>query len=271
MTSDKIASAKKFYDQLGREIRIPFPPKRIISLVPSQTELLYDLGLDQEIVGITKFCIHPHDKCKTKAKVGGTKNININKINILVPDLIIANKEENDELQIKELIKSYPVWISDIKTLNDAYRMMETVGEMVNRKDKMIALVEQIKLEILNNQALQKESTSDVRNAVYLIWRHPYIVVGNDTFINTMVEVAGFTNVFIDKIRYPEITIDQLKERSPHYILLSSEPFPFKEKHQVEFQAEFPDSKVLLVDGEMFSWYGSHLLKAPSYFSTLRN
>ncbi|MEP7129152.1 MAG: helical backbone metal receptor, partial [Chitinophagales bacterium] len=137
-------STQKFKDQLSRNISIVFPPQRIVSLVPSQTELLFDLGLDEEVVGITKFCVHPAHQFKIKSKVGGTKNINLEKIIALSPDLIIANKEENDELQIRELSARCPVWISDIKSLQDAFRMITSVGEMINRSAAALNLVKNI-------------------------------------------------------------------------------------------------------------------------------
>lgn len=274
----KDSKYKAFVDQLGSQISIPFPPKRIISIVPSQTELLFDLGLDGEIVGITKFCVHPSGKVKSKTKVGGTKNLNLEKIKSLQPDLIIGNKEENEELHIKELMNDFPVWMSDIKTLDDAYEMMLAVGEMLDRREWAELLVEQIKFavgswqsKIENPRLPVGQGKLKIENGAcaYLIWKDPMMTAGNDTFIHHMLNIAGFRNVFADKNRYPEITIEELKARSPQYILLSSEPFPFSQKHIEELQPEFPSANILLVDGEMFSWYGSRLLKAPKYFEEL--
>lgn len=275
---------QKSTDQLGREVQFLFPLQRIVSTVPSQTEFLFDLGLDDEISGITKFCVHPKNKFKEKIKIGGTKNLNLEKIKSLKPDLIIANKEENEETQIQELMSLYPVWISDVKTLDDAYKMMGKVGEMVGKKEKSAAIISQIKgnfskridkkniqtppIELI--QTLPKlKINCQSHSAAYLIWQNPYMTVGTDTFINAMLEVAGFKNVIVNKSRYPEINVEELIEMSPQYILLSSEPFPFKQKHIEELQKKVPASKVLLVDGEMFSWYGSRLLKAASYFEQL--
>jgi ABC-type Fe3+-hydroxamate transport system substrate-binding protein len=258
---------KLFTDQLGREVSIPFPPKRIISLVPSQTELLFDLGLNEEIAGITKFCIHPEEKIKLKQKVGGTKNLNFEKIRALEPDLIIANKEENEEKQVKELMNNYPVWISDINTLADAYDMIKIIGRVTDNKDKALVMVKSIRDKIGN---IKHNKAAFRRSAAYLIWESPYMTVGGDTFINAMLKVAGFENIFRNHLRYPQITIKQVKDLSPEFILLSNEPFPFNEKHQRQLKQEFPASKVLLVDGQMFSWYGSRLLKAPLYFQQLQ-
>src|SRR5476651_171659 len=124
-----------FNDQLHRPINLPAPPKRIISVVPSQTELLFYLGLDEEVIGITKFCIHPADKFKQTTKVGGTKDLNINLIKSLQPDLIIANKEENERSQIEELMTICPVWISDISNRDEALDMITQVGQLVGRED----------------------------------------------------------------------------------------------------------------------------------------
>ena len=266
-----------FTDQLGNSLSLSSSPKRIISIVPSQTELLFDLGLDEEIIGVTRFCIHPKEKVKSKTKVGGTKNLNLEKIKSLQPDLIIGNKEENDERQIRQLMTEYPVWMSDIKTLEDAYEMMSCVGEMVDRKEPAENLVNKIKSAVGSWQSAKENSQFAIRSRAlgttfeiaYLIWNNPLMTVGKDTFIHHMLGVAGFNNIFAHENRYPIITIEELKKRSPEFILLSSEPFPFRQKHADELKREFPSSKILLVDGEMFSWYGSRLMQAPSYFEKL--
>ncbi|MBK9732898.1 MAG: ABC transporter substrate-binding protein [Chitinophagaceae bacterium] len=258
--------SQKFKDQLSRNISVVFPPQRIVSLVPSQTELLFDLGLNEEVVGITKFCVHPAHQFKTKSKVGGTKNINLEKIIALNPDLIIANKEENDELQIKELSARFPVWISDIKSLQDAFRMITAIGEMVNRSEAALRLIQNIDSAFAKADNLHPQFS-----AAYLIWRKPYMAAGSDTFINSMMELAGFKNVLAHQLRYPEINVMQLKSLQPQFVLLSSEPYPFSDKHVQELEKELPGTKVLLVDGELFSWYGSRLLKAADYFREIRN
>jgi ABC-type Fe3+-hydroxamate transport system substrate-binding protein len=261
---------KTFIDQLGREIQIPFPPKRIISLVPSQTELLFYLGLDEEIVGITKFCIHPAEKVKSKTKIGGTKKLNIEKIRQLNPDIIIGNKEENEEQQVKELMREFTVWMSDIKTLNDAFDMIERIGQVVNKKDAAEKLIAEIQIQF----GRLKENLKLLKNrlplkTLYLIWRNPYMTVGADTFINSMMELCGFENCLKNKLRYPEIPEQDIKAANPQLILLSSEPYPFKEKHIEELKNICPKAKIRLADGELFSWYGSRLLKSPAYFEQL--
>lgn len=252
-----------FKDQLNREININFPPQRIISLVPSQTELLFDLGLNTEIVGITKFCIHPAEQIKKTKKIGGTKQYNLSLIKELKPDLIIGNKEENQQEQIELLMQDYPVWMSDIYNLDDAITMIRAVGELVDRSQQANLLADNIEKKF---NALPVVDVK--RKAAYFIWESPYMLAGQQTFINEMLRCCGLENV-IDAERYPETSLQELKEQQPELILLSSEPYPFKEKHIKEFRKEFPDTKVIIVDGEMFSWYGSRLLKAPDYFKKL--
>lgn len=259
---------KTVIDQLGRTITVNFPPKRIVSLVPSQTELLFDLGLDQEIVGITKFCIHPIEKFATRVKVGGTKKLNISLIKELNPDLIIANKEENTQIEIEALMNEFPVWISDVGNLSQALEMITGIGELVNRAPEAYYLNHLIKtgfsdLEILAKQVGYKKSVA------YLIWKDPFMFAGQGTFINDILDKIGLENI-ISTERYPSSEIAVIQEKNPKFIFLSSEPYPFKAKHIADLEKLFPESKVLLVDGEMFSWYGSRLVKAISYLFQLQ-
>ncbi|WP_080057029.1 helical backbone metal receptor [Spirosoma aerolatum] len=239
-------------------------PQRIISLVPSQTELLFDLGLDNAVVGVTKFCIHPADKVKNKTIVGGTKTLNSNKIRDLYPDLIIANKEENSREQIEELQQQYRVHVTDVITVSDALAMIREVGALVGKPQEATDLASQI-----GNRLCSFANPSPKRVA-YLIWRNPYMVAADQTFIHFMLEVAGFSNAFSDRLRYPEITAYDLQGARPDLIFLSSEPYPFADKHIAELQAICPNARVVLVDGELFSWYGSRLLRSSDYFRNLR-
>jgi ABC-type Fe3+-hydroxamate transport system substrate-binding protein len=255
-----------FKDQTGRNISIDKTPQRIISLVPSQTELLFDLGLDKEVIGITKFCVHPAEWFRSKTRVGGTKQLKMDIIQQLQPDLIIANKEENVKEQIEELEKQFPVWTSNVNNLDDAYEMIRQVGSIVDKEQEANEMVDRIK----ENFARLKTKDSRPKTA-YLIWQNPYMTVGADTFIHSMLEAAGFDNVFSDKKRYPEITIEDLHIAHCQLLLLSSEPYPFKQKQAEEIREKGFKGQILLVDGEMFSWYGSRLLQASDYFKQLRD
>jgi ABC-type Fe3+-hydroxamate transport system substrate-binding protein len=258
----------KFTDQLQREINLDKTPERIISLVPSQTELLYDLGLDKEVIAITKFCIHPVDWFRKKERIGGTKMLNLEKIRALKPDLVIGNKEENEKSQVNELMRTEKVWISDIKTLGDACEMIIRVGELTGKKEKAQSICNEIEKRFAAFRA-QLKDTPHTRVA-YLIWKNPWMVAGSETFIDHMLGICGFKNVFSTaEGRYPEITLQELAAQHPEVILLSSEPYPFREKHIQELQQTCPGAKIMLADGELFSWYGSRLLRSPGYFSEL--
>jgi len=255
---------KIWIDQMGNAVRIPFPPTRIISLVPSQTELLFDLGLEEQIIGVTKFCVHPYDKVKSKTIIGGTKKFNLDKIRELKPDLIIGNKEENYPEGISILQKEFPVWMSDIISLPNAYAMMLDVARLSDREAMGTKMVEEIKSKFSTFQ-----SHSNSKRVAYLIWKNPLMVAAEETFIHEMLTVYGWTNVFAGQKRYPEVSMEEIKALEPDLIFLSSEPYPFSDQHVAEFQSFLPTSKVMLVDGEYFSWYGSRLLLAPNYFKVL--
>jgi ABC-type Fe3+-hydroxamate transport system substrate-binding protein len=252
-------------DQTGYKLELKGTPKRIISIVPSQSELLWDLGLRNELIGITKFCIHPNEMYKTIERVGGTKKLNIEKIRALKPDLIIGNKEENEQSQVEELRKEFPVWMSDIYDLSDAYEMISLLAGITNKEQQGELLVKNIQKRFSNLDISKFKG----KKVAYFIWYDPFMAAASDTFINYMLLKLGMSNVFSYLSRYPEVNAAQIKSTSPDYVFLSSEPYPFKEKHAEELRQICPNAEILLVDGEMFSWYGSRLLQAPAYFESM--
>ena len=253
-------------DQLGNKLKFKIMPHRIISVVPSQTELLYDLGLENNLIGITKFCIHPEELYKSKFKVGGTKQLNLEKIKALQPDLIIANKEENDREQIEELQKHFPVWISDIFTLEDALNMINELGKLFKKETIAHKMINEINYSFSN---LIKFTHS--KKICYLIWNNPIMAAGKKTFINDMLIRCGFENAIqSEDSRYPVLSINNLQTYNPEVVFLSSEPYPFKKHHLEYFKKHLPNANLILVDGEMFSWYGSRLLKACNYFKIIQ-
>ena len=254
----------EFTDQLGRTINLSKPPKRIVSLVPSQTELLVDLGLEQELVGITKFCIHPRHLLSNKKLVGGTKQLKLDVIAQLNPDLILANKEENKEEDIQELSQSFPVWVTDIDTVESGLAMIQQVGQLTGKTGEAGELVSKIA------RSMEQLPGTTNHSSVYLIWDKPMMGVGNETYINDCMRRAGFRNSLSHLRRYPELSLETIQELKPEFIFLSSEPYPFGIRHVRQYQERFKHSKVVLVDGEMFSWYGSRMLKAANYFKKLR-
>ncbi|HEX6915356.1 MAG TPA: helical backbone metal receptor [Chitinophagaceae bacterium] len=252
-------------DQLGNTVEIPdAAPARIVSLVPSQTELLYDLGLGDRVAGITKFCVHPQQWFRSKTRVGGTKDLKIDTIAGLNPDLIIANKEENVKEQVEILRNCAPVWVSDVNSLGDATEMIAAIGSMTATAAAASLIIENI--------SRQFDALVPLRHApktAYLIWKDPYMAVAGGTFIHDMMHRCGFRNVFGTRQRYPETSVEELSALGVELVLLSSEPYPFNTVHRDALQAALPAAKVLLADGEMFSWYGSRLQLAPAYFNHL--
>ena len=240
---------------------------RIVSLVPSLTELLHDLGLEEEVIGITKFCVHPEKWHRNKPRIGGTKNIKIPAIHSLHPDLIIANKEENVKEQVEELAGKYDVFVTDVKNLTDAIGIINDIGLLVGKTREAFEMANKIEAKFKILQGLTSDKTKI--KAAYLIWNDPFMVAGGNTFIDDMMNYCGLENIFSSWDRYPKITPEDLRIDC-ELILLSSEPYPFKEKHLKELGLQIPGVKIILVDGEMFSWYGSRLLKASDYFKELQ-
>ncbi|MDZ7806106.1 MAG: helical backbone metal receptor [Gracilimonas sp.] len=233
------------------------PYNKIISLVPSLTELLIELDLKKQLIGRTRFCIHPENIVQDIEIIGGTKNPNIDKITELKPDLIIANKEENREEDILALQSHAEIMVTEISTVEDALVEINRIGRRTRRSESAQKITSQISA-VLNERPKSKRL-----NTAYLIWKDPWKTVGNDTYIHDVMGKYGLINIFKDHTRYPNTDLQELSELSPELILLSSEPYPFKEKHIKEIKEHFPDSKIELVNGEWFSWYGSRM--APSF------
>ena len=258
----------KITDQLNREIFFSEKPKRIISLVPSQTELLFDLGLEDSIVGITKFCVHPYHLKQTKTIVGGTKNIKIEKIKELQPDIILCNKEESTKEIVEACEEIAPVHVSEIYTLDDAIALIEDYGQLFSCRTEASKIVQKIRFNL--NSFLEFVKDKEVKKVAYFIWRNPWMVAANNTFINHILELNKFKNIYDNKERYPEIKLKKIRlEGDPDLVFLSSEPYPFKEEHAFEVGRCTHHAKTVFVDGELFSWYGSRLTKAFDYFKQL--
>lgn len=255
-------------DQLHRTLHLHKTPERIVSLVPSQTELLVDLGLEDSIVGVTKFCVHPKQLRKEKSVVGGTKQVHYDVIKELSPDIILCNKEENTKDMISSLEQIAPVHISDVYTLADSLELIEMYGNLFDTSEKAKTIIEDIKAKLTDFRAFVSDRKK--LSVVYFIWKNPYMVAANHTFINEMLLVNHFENSYENVSRYPEISLSELKEKQPDLILLSSEPYPFKVNDTDLFKSVCPEAKIKIVDGEAFSWYGSRLLKAFDYFKALQ-
>lgn len=252
-------------DQLNKELYFDNTPVRIVCLVPSLTEMLVDLGLQDKLVGVTKFCVHPKTIRTHAEVVGGTKNIKFDKIQALNPDFILANKEENEFKDVKKLFENYPVYVSDINSVEDLLQLIRDLGDIFSIPKRSKQLVDDLKINFIK---FRKDTEAEPKLKVaYFIWKDPWMVAGSSTFINYMLSLNNFENVYDDLPRYPEIDLNKLKPVD--YVFLSSEPFPFKNQHKEEFDID--NDKIRIVDGEYFSWYGSRLLKAFNYFVQLRH
>ncbi|HZG00603.1 MAG TPA: helical backbone metal receptor [Chitinophagales bacterium] len=253
-----------YTDQLGRKVELTSPPRRIVSLVPSITETLFDLELDALVVGRTRYCIHPKEKVDNVTVVGGTKKIVKDRLLKLKPDLLLANKEENTKEDVEWCTENFPTWISDVVDVKSASAMIESLGELTNRK----VLAEKMSREIQASFEKIHQPVSKP-SVVYLIWRDPFMAAGADTFISQMLDVARCHNI-VRLSRYPVLMLQEIVDLKPDFVLLSTEPYRFTESHVSELQNVFVQSKIALVDGEMFSWYGSRMLKSADYFQQLK-
>ncbi|MCZ7557585.1 MAG: helical backbone metal receptor [Bacteroidia bacterium] len=263
------------FDARGRVFSPLHRPVRIVSLVPSLTELLFDLGLsNDEIVGRTKFCIHPDEAVRAVPIVGGTKTVHVQRVLALRPDLVVANREENERATVEELEAadpSVPVFVTNPGNIEESLDLVHNFGGLFRARTDANAV--RLRLDTILAQ-LYGCSRGRV---VYLIWRQPYMTITPVTYIHSVLEHLGYHNVvsnawLADRYgsggeipRYPRITISDIADLSPDKVLFSSEPFPFAEKHVDHFKRELvrkgirlPDCSI--VDGELFSWYGSRLL-----------
>lgn len=252
-------------DMMGRAVPVNGCPQRIVSLVPSQTELLHYLSLEKEVVGITKFCISPSAWWHTKTKIGGTKTVHLEALAALQPDLILGNKEENSEEDIEWLSARFPTWMSDIYSIDDAMQMMLEIGKITGKQSEAEILSKNI------TKAFAGYDSEPKGNVAYLIWNDPPMTVNGRTFISDVLRFWGGGNAFakVTDSRYPSTSAEELRRFNLDYLFLSSEPFPFKEQHKALWQAQLPATKVVLVDGEFFSWYGSKMLGLPMYLRRL--
>lgn len=192
--------------------------------------------------------------------------MNLAKIRGLKPDLIVANKEENEKSDIDSLRSDFEILLTDIYTYEDAIEAIIDIGSRVKSKEKAVQLAAQIEAAYAS-----LELPDSAHAVLYLIWKEPLMAVGRKTFIHSMLQKAGYVNVIPGSdSRYPELTDQEIEKLNPEYIFLSSEPFPFNAVHQKSIQERFPLSKVVLVNGEMFSWYGSRMLPAAQYFKELK-
>lgn len=254
-------SSSPLKDQLARTVDLP-SSERICSLCPSTTETLFALGVGNRLVGRTDYCCHPADRIDAILSVGGTKKVNLARLDATEPDLVVAVREENDREQINTIADKWPTLILDPVDVESALTGIELLGRAVDAATTATQLTSSIR------DAFDRLPNANGRRAVYLIWRKPFMAVGAGTFIGDVMERLGFTNVAaaLDS-RYPEVARELLDELRPELVLASSEPFPFAQQHLPELRELAPAAEPILVDGEMFSWHGVRMLEAARYFA----
>lgn len=255
-----VGELRRVTDMLGRDVNVPVQPQRIVSLCPSITETLFEIGLADQLVGLTRYCLHPAEQVAQKTKVGGTKKPDFEAIKALQPDLIVAEKEENRREDVELLAKQWPVYVTEIRDIAAAHGMMNVLGDVCDRQVQAQQLSHKIESAWQSLPRLEKPL-----RVAYLIWRKPWMAAGSDTYIDAVLRRLGLENVFAGAERYPQFSNEELMAKNPDLVLLSSEPFPFAEKHIRELEMIVPHSDIQLVDGEAFSWYGAHMLPATRY------
>ena len=245
---------------------------RIVSLCPSLTELVYDLGRGDALVGRTKFCRHPAERVATVEKVGGTKNPKVARIIALAPDLVLLNEEENRREDAEALAAAgIALHVSFPRDAQDTAAMVRSIGDAVDASDAATRIAADIESRSARVRAAAASRAARGERAPrwsYLIWRRPWMAVNGDTFVHALLAQAGGVNVFADlPTRYPSVEPAALAAADPDVVLLSSEPFPFAEQHADELAAEtgLPRERFRLVDGELLSWHGSRTPEGVDY------
>lgn len=225
---------------------------RVVSLVPSLTETLAGLGLADKLVGRTRFCISSPALLGHIPRVGGTKDPRLSRIAELKPDLILSVKEENRPEDAQALAEDFPVLVFDIKTVSDALDAVRVLGNLLGAdSEKVQGILHEA------NALLAMDLVTPRLQCLYLIWKEPWMTIGTDTYIASMLRVCGMELADITMTRYPVVDMPTfLKSHPVDAILLSSEPYPFKEAEAAALQAEF-GIPTYCVDGQLLSWYGT--------------
>ena len=253
-------------DASGVALRLAAPPRRIVSLIPSTTELLCALGLAEALVGVTVYCVEPRDVVRGKARVGGEKDPDLAAIRALAPDLVVANVEENRREDVDALrAAGLAVWVTYPRTVAEGLAMIRELGEVTGAREGARVLLDT--LEPLYAAVRARTAARPPVSVFYPIWREPWMTIGADTYVHDLLATCGGANVFADRTRYPTTTLEEVAARRPEVILLPDEPFRFRRVHLRDFDA-YPavpavrDGRVHLVDGKPFSWHGPRLADA---------
>ncbi|GGY83672.1 helical backbone metal receptor [Pseudoduganella plicata] len=256
----------EYTDAIGRR-HAANPHARIVSLVPSITELLCDLGLAPQLVGRTGFCIHPADVVRDVPKIGGTKDVNLDKIRKLAPTHVIVNIDENEKPTVDRLAQFVPniVVTHPVKPADNA-ALAQLMGGIFCAADRAEAWCAAFEAELAALRAIPK---GPAQRVLYCIWQDPWMTVSADTYIAAMLAELGWTVPALGDARYPRFEWTPALLAQVDLVLLSSEPYRFTEAHVDALERQI-GKPTALVDGEMMSWYGSRALRGVRYLATLR-
>jgi ABC-type Fe3+-hydroxamate transport system substrate-binding protein len=264
----------RYVDALSRPLEVKSKPRRIVSLVPSLTEALFVFGLDDEVAGVTSFCVEPKESVGAKPKVGGTKTLNVPLVVGLNPDLVVASAEENRKEDIQALIdEGLRVFVTLPKTVADAVDMLEQLAEMTKAGRGAGRIVKEARSALAELAAANEER--EPVPTFCPIWRNPWMTVGPGSYVHDFVTACGGANIFEwRQDRYPRIELAEMAERDPEVVLLPDEPYRFSQKHLPEIRA-FPevravrDGRIYLVEGKHLCWYGPRIAGSLRHVSGL--
>ena len=281
-------TTRTFVDALGRAVQIPYAPQRLVSLVPSITEVLFSFGRGQQVVGITDYCTEPAAAVATKAKIGGTKNPDLATILALRPELVFAVAEENRRQDVEQLAAAgVPVYVFVPRTVRHGLDLLWRVADLLACRSEVMGQIQAIEQEYAETAAFVARHQ---RVRVFCpIWKDPYMTINEDTYVHDVLWVCGGDNIFAHRQRrfplaadlgqqpettgersterdrrYPRITLDEMAALHPEVILLPDEPYMFSQADMADFMPfpEVPavrDERIFLIDGKMVSWYGPRI------------
>jgi ABC-type Fe3+-hydroxamate transport system substrate-binding protein len=258
-------------DDAGRRHRPAGPEARIVSLVPSITELLFDLDLGPQVVGRTAFCVHPRGAVRRARSVGGTKQVNLARIATLAPTHVVVNVDETPR-QLAETLAGLGLTVVVTHPLapRDNLRLYRLLGRLFGRRDRAEALCG--RFEAAYREVVAAASTLPSRRVLYLIWKDPWMTIAADTYIAGILALVGWQPVAAGAGgRYPVVTLGEALLAKADLVLFSSEPFPFGERHLKDFRRAFPAhaDKAAMIDGALVSWYGSRAIAGLRYLEEL--
>lgn len=260
-------------DAVGTRHETAAANARIVSLVPSITELLFDLGLQANVVGRTGFCVHPRDLVRKVPKVGGTKTIDTARIRRLAPTHLIVNIDENPRGLVQELAKLVPhVVVTHPLGPRDNLALYRLLGGIFSREARAEELCR--RFEHVFDELVSEACSWSRQKVLYLVWKAPWMTVSRDTYISRSLATVGWDTTAPDSVaRYPSVDLKPELLATLDFVLLSSEPYSFRERHCVEILDLLPPgshTRVVLIDGAMTSWYGSRAIQGLSYLRELR-